>query len=354
MIHVSLIETNDGQIGGVPANPRTITKDKMEGLRRSIQNLPDMLSMRELLVYPLNGKYIVLGGNMRYRACLSLGYTEVPCKVIPEDTPAEKLRAIVMQDNNSYGKTDWDLLANEWDSEELNDWGFDVWQEDKEKNKSASKQETKEKEGEQDNTDPLDMVSGDRIYESNNDFDIPNLRLDEQPAPGLLLPFSAWGADTRLRKDIQTYHFYVEDYRFEAIWKDPAIVLNSGCSVVVEPNLSLFDTTPVAYGLQQIYKKRWIARYFQECGVKVYADLNVAQKFYKYNRMGIPDGYNAFATRGYADRQEYLKMEIQIAREISGKDTPNMIVYGGGEKIKELCTQNNFLYVEQFIRNRIK
>ena len=86
----------------------------------------------------------------------------------------------------------------------------------------------------------------------------------------------------------------------------------------------------------------------------MYADLNVAQKFYNYNRMGIPDGYNAFATRGYADRQEYLNMEIQIAREISGKDIPNMIVYGGGEKIKELCVQNNVLYVEQFMANRVK
>ena len=100
--------------------------------------------------------------------------------------------------------------------------------------------------------------------------------------------------------------------------------------------------------------KRWISRFWQECGAKIYADLNVAKKFYKYNRLGIPDGYNAFATRGYSDRQEYLKMEITIAREISGKDNPNMIVYGGGEKIKELCVQNNVLYVEQFMANREK
>ena len=70
--------------------------------------------------------------------------------------------------------------------------------------------------------------------------------------------------------------------------------------------------------------------------------------------MGIPDGYNAFATRGYADRQEYLKEEIQIAREISGKDIPNMIVYGGGDKIKDICVQNSIIYVEQFMVNRVK
>ena len=57
--------------------------------------------------------------------------------------------------------------------------------------------------------------------------------------------------------------------------------------------------------------------------------------------------------RGYADREEYLKEEIQIAREISGKDIPNIMVYGGGDKIKELCILNNVIYVEQFMANRV-
>ena len=248
------------------------------------------------------------------------------------------------------------MIANEWDSKELNDWGFEVWQEAEQKPKSSKSEVQPKEESEEDieKVDFYDMMLSDRIYDSNNDFDIPNLRSDEQPANGLVIPLSAWGADTRQKKGISTYHFYVEDYRFEAIWKDPSTVLNSGCEAVIEPNLSLFDTTPIAYGLHQIYKKRWITRYWQECGVKVWADLNVAKKFQKYNRLGIPDGYNAFATRGYADRQEYLKEEIQIAREISGKDIPNMIVYGGGDKIKDICVQNSIIYVEQFMANRVK
>lgn len=126
IVNISLIEANEGQIVGVPSNPRTISKEKMEALKRSIQSLPDMLSIRELLVYPLNGRYIVLGGNMRYRACLALGYKEVPCKVVPKNTPSDKLRAIVIQDNNSYGETDWDIIANEWDLDELKDWNIDL------------------------------------------------------------------------------------------------------------------------------------------------------------------------------------------------------------------------------------
>ena len=127
-------------------------------------------------------------------------------------------------------------------------------------------------------------------------------------------------------------------------------MVKSGCKEVVEPNLSLFDSTPIAYGLQQIYKKRWIARFWQDLGVNVYADLNVSQKFYKYNLMGIPKGYNAFATRGYADRLETLYTEYELAQEISGMEHPNMIVYGGGSIIKKLCQEKQILYVEQFIR----
>lgn len=192
----------------------------------------------------------------------------------------------------------------------------------------------------------------DCLYESNNEFEIPNLILDKQ-AGKLELPFAPYGADSRLKKCIATYHFYVEDYRFENIWKKPEKILQSGVKNIVEPNTSLFDTTPIAFGLHQIYKKRWIARYWQECGILVYADLNVSFKFYEYNKMGIPKGYNAFFTRGYNDRLEYLKMELEIANEISGLQTPNLIVYGGGKIINNFCKENNLVYVEQFMTNRV-
>lgn len=350
-IDISKVVPNEGQIEGLPKNPRIVKDAKFKKLCKSIQSLPEMTEARDILVYPYQECYVVIGGNMRLRAYKHLGWKEVPCCVLPENISVEKLRQILIQDNNPFGENDWDALENEWDAEELDDWGFDVWQDPKDKAKP-----TKRQQGETDveKTDSFSAMLGDRIYDSNNEFDIPNLLLDRQPTSGLLLPFSGWGADIRAKKGISTYHFYVEDYRFTNIWNNPVSVLDSGCVELVEPNLSLFDTTPVAYGLQQIYMKRWIARFWQECGAKIYADLNVAQKFYKYNRLGIPNGYNAFATRGYADRQEYLKMEIQIAREISGRDNPNMIVYGGGEKIRELCMKNNVLYVEQFMANRVK
>ena len=351
-IDISKVLPNNGQIDGLPKNPRTIKGAKFEKLVESVRNLPEMTEARDLLVYPCGGSYVVIGGNMRLRAYQKLGWKDVPCCVLPKETSVSKLRQILIQDNNPFGDNDWDALANEWDATELDDWGFDVWREPKAESKANPKD--KEEKEEKEKFDIASLMLADRIYDSDNEYDIPTLRTDRQPDSGLLLPFSAWGADTRLKKGIKTYHFYVEDYRFTNIWNDPVKPLQSGCEEFVEPNLSLFDTTPVAYGLQLIYMKRWIARFWQECGAKVYADLNVARKFYGYNCLGIPQGYNAFATRGYANREEYLKQEIDIARQISGLDKPNMIVYGGGERIRELCLQHNVLYVEQFMANRVK
>jgi len=190
----------------------------------------------------------------------------------------------------------------------------------------------------------------DVLYESNNEFEIPNLLLDKQ-AGKLELPFAGFGL-VRRQSLVKTIHFYIDDYRFDSIWKNPAKILTENISAIVEPNTSLFDTTPIAYGLQQIYKKRWIARYWQECGIKIYADLNVSSKFYEYNRMGIPEGYNSFATRGYADRLQYLKAELNIAQDISALQTPNLIVYGGGSKIKKFCMENSLLYIHDLMTER--
>src|SRR5690554_1855902 len=83
---------NTGQITGVPKNPRLIKDEKFDKLVKSIQEDPEMLHLREILVYPYAGKYVIIAGNMRFRACLEAGLKEVPCKIIPESTPAEKLK----------------------------------------------------------------------------------------------------------------------------------------------------------------------------------------------------------------------------------------------------------------------
>ena len=125
-IAISLIETNKGQIDGVPANPRTIKDKKFKKLVQSIEANPEMLDLRELLVYPHGEKYVIIGGNMRYEACKKLGYKELPCKVIPPETDAGTLCAYVVKDNGGYGEWDFDALANEWDENLLDVAGIDL------------------------------------------------------------------------------------------------------------------------------------------------------------------------------------------------------------------------------------
>lgn len=124
---VSSLLFNDGQIEGLPKNPRFIRDSQFLALKKSIEDAPELLDARTLLVYPFeNEKFVVLAGNMRLRACLELGYNELPCYVFPKETPVEKLREYLIKDNLPFGQWDWDILANEWDAGELGAWGMET------------------------------------------------------------------------------------------------------------------------------------------------------------------------------------------------------------------------------------
>lgn len=125
-IVLSRLQLNDGQLEGLPKNPRFIRDEKFKDLCRSIETSPEFLDARPLLVYPLDGgNFITLAGNMRLRACRELGMVDAPCYVFPKNTPIEKLREYAIKDNVPFGQTDWDVLK-EWDAEELKDWSFDL------------------------------------------------------------------------------------------------------------------------------------------------------------------------------------------------------------------------------------
>lgn len=127
LMELTQLEPNDGQLDGLPSNPRQITESKMELLKQNIQQYPEMLTLRGLMVYPLeNGKYIIIGGNMRYHAMQELGFKTAPVIIIPKETTIEQLKAYSVIDNNGFGKWDWDMLANEWDAAQLTSWGVDL------------------------------------------------------------------------------------------------------------------------------------------------------------------------------------------------------------------------------------
>ena len=107
-------------------NPRTIKDEKFRKLVKSIQDFPDMLNKRPLIVFTdVDGKYVVLGGNMRLKACKEIGLKEIPVILADEWTEEQKAEFLI-KDNVGFGEWDWDSLANEWDAEKLEDWGLDV------------------------------------------------------------------------------------------------------------------------------------------------------------------------------------------------------------------------------------
>lgn len=126
LVKVKDLKNNSGQIEGLPKNPRILKDDKFIKLKKSLQDDPEMLQLREVIAYDNNGELVVICGNMRLRALKELGVKEVPTKILPKETSVDKLRAYTIKDNVAFGEHSWDDLANEWDTEELNDWGMDV------------------------------------------------------------------------------------------------------------------------------------------------------------------------------------------------------------------------------------
>jgi len=104
-----------------PNNPRLIKDDKFKKLVKSIQEFPDMLNVRPIVV---NTDMVVLGGNMRLKAIKEAGIKEINVEIV--DWNEQQQKEFIIKDNASFGEWDWSDLANNWDSEELTDWGVDI------------------------------------------------------------------------------------------------------------------------------------------------------------------------------------------------------------------------------------
>lgn len=107
------------------SNPRFISQDKLERLKKSINGFPKMMSVRPIVVDDNN---VVLGGNMRFRALQELGYTEVDSEWIKQITELtdEQKKEFIIKDNVGFGYWDWEVLSNEWNVDDLSNWGLEV------------------------------------------------------------------------------------------------------------------------------------------------------------------------------------------------------------------------------------
>ena len=226
--------------------------------------------------------------------------------------------------------------------------GDDVHTDSSNSNNEESDEEEREEPTDEEKTAFYFRMLGDFVYPSDNEFDIPTLLTNNMPVH-LELPVTPWGAEARYKKMMSTYHFYVDDYRFEQLFKDPIKLLTSGCHAIVEPNCSIHDQTPMAHAIFQTYRKRYLCRYLQECGMQIWVDLNVSPHFEEINRLGVPDGYNAFCTRGVKGWLNTTERHWEMAKRISGLEKPNMFVYGGGDEVEEWCKAHDLVYVKEYM-----
>lgn len=399
------------QIKPNPKNPRDITDDDVNKAAKSIFSFSEMLRYRPIIYDPV--EKISLGGNVRLRAlkwlyknlkdnslpdatqetvggileglykelfseakdftsdrspddrqALLVGYWDIMAiaagefpadSVLSADnlTPGQK-RELIAKDNGSFGRWNYEALEAEYSIGELKEWGIDFVTADPGEEVPPGEDivDDPSDPGEDDSTPSTKWVP-DCLFESNNEFDIPTLRADLQ-ATQVLNPVAPWGYSARDARNIGTYHFYVDDYRFTGLWDDPNRLVKAGVPVIIEPNLSLYDNTPRGYALFLIFKKRWIARYWQSFGIRVFVDLNVSHKFTEENLLGVPKGWNAYATRGYSDRLQLLEEEFNLAKKHSGRDDPYFVVYGGGEKVRQWVRDNNLTYLEQVMADKFK
>lgn len=132
-INLSCLELNEGQIVGIPKNPRYLKGEEHDKLKKSLKDSPELLQYKPLMVYAIeDGKFVVICGNMRLRICQELhnegveGFDALPCFVLNKDVPIAKIKEYAIKDNVQAGNWDWDNLANDdWGVENLSDWGVD-------------------------------------------------------------------------------------------------------------------------------------------------------------------------------------------------------------------------------------
>ena len=322
----------------------------------------------------------LVGGNKAQKGFKGAGYH----KVVIVDTEPDTLVAVRRKDvdldseegrkmalldnlttqvNLAWDETELQTVTGEIEGFDVGDFGFDPKDikgvdlpfPDHSDNNDNSDNDESEDDDEETDPEKIDLyfkMLGDYVYPSNNEFDIPTLLMDNMPVH-LELPLNPWGAEARYKKGITTYHFYVDDYRFEQLFKDPIKLLQSGCRAIVEPNCSIHDQTPMAHAIWQTYRKRYLCRYLQECGMQIWVDLNVSPHFEEINALGVPEGYNAFCTRGVSGWLNTTERHWEMAKRISGLEKPNMFVYGGGDDVAEWCKAHDVVHVKEFI-NRAK
>ena len=193
----------------------------------------------------------------------------------------------------------------------------------------------------------------DCFFPSDNDYDIPLLDITKQ-ADYLDIPVTLYGSQSR-KKEAGTILFYTDDYRLEPLWKNPDNLFKCNPVTIGEINFSIYKDFPKALALYQIYRKRWLSRYYQSRGIRILVDMNVNQNYYDLNLLGVPRGWQSYSTRGYADRIEELEREIEMSEKNAYPNSMLFVVFGGGKNVRKFCKERAYkgvMWIQDYINDK--
>jgi hypothetical protein len=162
-------------------------------------------------------------------------------------------------------------------------------------------------------------------------------------------PVAKWGTIARKGRFKGTYHFYTDDEKFTPLWNDPSPIVNSGCASIIEVNFSTHEQMPRAVVLWGLYRKRWLSRYWQSKGVRVFVDLNVDAAHRDLALLGVPNGWKAYATRVHRDTHDEIQRQHDLAVEHAGGPIL-FIVVGGGASARALCQSKGWQHIPEGIK----
>jgi len=340
------------------SNPRNHPEHQLLTLIRSLQTHGQQ---RPVVITP---EHVILAGHGLVQAAKRLGWDAIDCVIYSGPNP----EAFLLMDNQSslyaYDDTDKmlamlrDLLAQEvpledagFDTEEVTNLLHDI-DAPTPAPEGAAKVDDLLGDEEDDNPEgllrPPDLTSHDvpdALWATDNQWDIPVL-LPQWQADALDLPVNKWGVGRKIMGS-GTIHFYTQDMKFEYLWKNPQGLINYGCVNAVEPNFSTNAQMPKALVLYQTYRKRWMARYWQSKGIRIFVDLHVIPEWEEMNLLGVPRGWRAYASKGLVAQQDTLLPLFKTAQAHAEREDILFVVIGGRDSIKELCLQHGWVHVPE-------
>jgi hypothetical protein len=155
--------------------------------------------------------------------------------------------------------------------------------------------------------------------------------------PPLAAPFAIWSTAARRKRLSGTFGFYADDRYFTRLWERPALLTATNCAAAVEPNYSAMADQPRAEAIWAVYRKRWLARHWQESGVEIWVDLYLAHEHGDLALLGVPSGWQRYATRGAEARVDELDTELAWATDRAAGNPSTLLVYAGGRRVAEWC-----------------